>query len=361
MPVVWPDALTRRWRVEVGEGYSTPILVGDRLYVFARREGREEMIALDASSGAELWRSGYSAPYSPSKATMAHGSGPKATPAFAQGRLFTQGVSGIVAAFDASSGKLLWRTLDPPEHPYYSAASSPVVAGGMVVVHPGNYGPLTAFDVDTGDVRWIAGAGGLFASPSLARIDNVDQIVTGTVDGVIGVAPADGSMLWRYPWPDKAGAVSPLLDGNRVFVGGFEMGMAAFTLARRDGRWAADHLWAVNDVSLYLSHPVLIADTVYGFSHRGSGQLFAIDAASGKVLWLGRPREAQNSALATAADFLFLLHDDGELIVAKSSRTGLDALKRYTVADRATWAQPVFSGRRIFVRDVTSVTLWTID
>lgn len=360
-PTAWPDTLTRRWRVDVGEGYATPIVVADTIYMFTRRDGQEVVTALDASTGAERWRSGYAAPYTPSKASMAHGSGPKATPLFHDGKLFTQGVSGIVAAFDAASGKLLWRTAEPAEHPYYSAASSAVGIGGLAIVHPGNYGPLTAFNVNTGAVRWTAGGGGLFASPLVAVVDGVRQVVTATMEGIIGVAPADGAILWLYPWLDKAGAVTPLLHDGTLIVSGNNMGLAALRPRRVDGNWEVDLLWAIQDVSLYLSNPVAIGDTVFGFSQRSSGQFFAVDAKTGKVLWLGPPREAANSAVAKAGDVVFFLNDDAELIVARASRAGLEPITRYTVADGPTWAQPVLSGRRILIKDDSSLTMWILE
>lgn len=78
-PPRWPDVLTRRWRVEVGEGYASPLVVGNMVYVFSRSEGRELLSALDADTGAKLWQSGYAVPYTPNSPTVAHGSGPKAT------------------------------------------------------------------------------------------------------------------------------------------------------------------------------------------------------------------------------------------------------------------------------------------
>ena len=162
-PTSWPDHLTRQWKVEVGEGYGTPLVVGDTVYVFTRRGGDEVITALHAATGQIVWQSGYPAPYVPGSPAAAHGAGPKATPAFHEGKLFTLGISGIVAAFDGSSGDLLWSTPEPSEHPYFSAASSPVAEGGVVIVHPGNYGPLTAFDANTGIVQWTAGEGGFLA------------------------------------------------------------------------------------------------------------------------------------------------------------------------------------------------------
>ncbi len=172
---------------------------------------------------------------------------------------------------------------------------------------------------------------------------------------------ADGGVLWRYPWPGGEGGTMPVLHGETVIVGALNAGAAAFTPRLRDGKWTAEPVWTTKDVSLYLSNPVVIGDALFGFSRRASGQFFALDAKTGKVLWLGPPRQATNSAVVKAGDLLFLLNDDAELIVAKSSRTGFEPLKRYTVAESATWAQPAISGNRVFIKDVSSLTLWTID
>jgi outer membrane protein assembly factor BamB len=120
-------------------------------------------------------------------------------------------------------------------------------------------------------------------------------------------------------------------------------------------------VWATKDVSLFLSNPVIVGDTLFGLSEKARGQFFALDARSGNVLWLGRPRQASNSAIVKAGNLLLLLNDDGQLIVARSSRSGFEELKRYTVAISATWAQPTVSGNRVFVKDVTSLSLWTLQ
>ena len=103
-PTTWPERLTRRWKVDVGEGYATPLVVNDTVYVFTRRNGTEVMTALDAATGQELWHTSYPAPYAPATLAAAHGVGPKATPLFHTGRLFTLGMTGIVSAFDAATG-----------------------------------------------------------------------------------------------------------------------------------------------------------------------------------------------------------------------------------------------------------------
>jgi hypothetical protein len=110
-----------------------------------------------------------------------------------------------------------------------------------------------------------------------------------------------------------------------------------------------------------MSDLVAVDGVAYGLSHLNRGQYFAIELDSGKVLWKGDPRRAEHAAIARAGQTLFSLEDDGELVVMRASRTGFEAVKSYEVATSATWAQPAVSGRRIFVRDVNTLTLWTID
>ena len=360
-PSAWPDSLTRRWRIDVGEGYATPLVIGDTVYIFARRDGNEVISSIDVSTGVERWRSAYPLPYTPSGPTVAHGSGPKATPLFHEGKLFTLGISGVLSAFDAKTGKRLWQTSAPAEVPFYSAAASPVGAQGIVIVHAGNYEPLTAFDVNTGAIKWRAGAGGFFMSPLIVTLGGVPQVVSVTQQDVIGVSLDNGAVLWTQTWAGGGmGGTMPIVYRDTILVGAGN-GLMAFRPSLRDGAWVAETLWQTNDVGFYLSNPVVVGETLYGLSTRDRGQYFAIDAKTGKVLWLGAPRQATNTAVVKADDLLFLLNDNAELIVARASRTAFEPLKRYTVADSATWAQPAISGKRIFVKDVNSLTLWSVD
>ncbi len=153
---MWPQNLSLKWKVEVGAGYATPILIGNRVYTHTRQGENEVMMALDAETGKTVWQTPYAAPYKMNPATKNHGQGPKSTPLFADGRLYTLGISGIVSAFNAADGKLLWQKPAPPVDPLYGTAMSPVFDRGSVIFHVGGQdnGALTAFDAATGNVRW---------------------------------------------------------------------------------------------------------------------------------------------------------------------------------------------------------------
>jgi outer membrane protein assembly factor BamB len=363
-PKVWPEKLTRRWKVQVGEGYATPIVVGDKVYAFTRRNTQETLLALNAATGKLVWQNGYSAPpLATGSGAAKHGDGPKATPLFHQGKIYTLGLSGILSAFDAKTGKLVWQHLAPPEAPYYGMAVSPLGDKDLIIVHPGSHGPLTAFDAATGKVKWMATGDSAWASPIVVELGGTRQVVSMTSKSVISVAVKDGALLWQYPWKSSgtSSTMTPIAVGDTLLVASQKMPITALRPTLRDGKWMVEVVWENKEVSLFLSNPVLIGETLFGLSERSSGQFFALDAKSGRTLWLGQPREAMNTAIIKASELLFLLNDNAELIVARSNRNGFEPLKRYTVADSATWAQPAISGQRIFVKDVSALALWMLN
>jgi outer membrane protein assembly factor BamB len=361
-PDSWPDALRLRWKVEVGEGYATPIVVGNTVYAFTRRNGKEGISALDAENGETVWRTDYPVSYEAYEDAVDHGDGPRATTLFHNGKLYTLGISGTISAFDAVSGKLVWQKPAPPTQPYLGTASSPIGDRDLVIVQADGYNTLTALEANTGSVKWTVTNEFTFASPIIVDLHGTRQVIALAQQSILGISVADGAVLWEYPWKSPfVQAITPVLYRQTIIVSGHHRGVMALKPIRREDQWLVEVVWETQDASMFLSNPVVIGDTLFGLSHRNSGQFFAIDASTGEVLWLDRPRRATNSALVKADDLLFFLNDDAELIVARSSRTGFQPLKRYSVADSATWAQPAISGKRIFIKDVSSLALWSLD
>ena len=109
------------------------------------------------------------------------------------------------------------------------------------------------------------------------------------------------------------------------------------------------------------SNAVLVGDALFSMSPLNSGQFFWADAKTGKTLWTSSPRQAGNAAIVRAGDLLFVLKDDGQLMVARNTPGTFEPIKTYTVADSATWPAPAVSGNRIFVKDISTVALWTVN
>ena len=365
-PASWPDGLAERWKVDVGLGYATPLLVGDRIYMFTRQDEDEVMIALDADSGEVIWSTSYPAPFEMNPATAPHGAGPKSTPAFAGARLFTLGISGIVTAFDAETGRQIWQNPESPVQPLYHTGMSPLVDGDFVIFHVGGHddGALTAFSVATGEIRWYwDGDGPAYGSPVIAELEGTRQVVTFTQEHLVGVSVTTGELLWQRPFttPSTTTSQTPILYGNTLIETGRSNGITAFRVVRRGNEWTTQDVWHTDDVSLHMTNGVAINGVLFGLSHLNSGQYFGLDLDTGQVLWRSAPRQAENAAIVRAGDTIFSLEDDAELVVVRNSRAGFELLKRYVVATSQTWAQPVISGNRLFVKDVSSLTLWTLD
>ena len=365
-PSAWPGELTKLWTVEVGLGYATPIIVGDRIFMYTRQGDDEVMIALDAGTGQTLWRSSYPAPFEEMPATSRHGKGPKSTPAYADGRLFTLGMSGIATAWDAETGGQLWQKPGGGVQPLYHTAMSPVVDGDLVVFHVGGHddGALTAFDVATGDVHWSwDGDGPAYGSPIVVEVAGTRQVVTFTQGNLLGVAIATGELLWRRPFSTQSDTTSqtPLLYDGDLIEAGRGNGITRFRVVREGGAWTTEDVWHTDDVSLHMTNGVVSDGVLVGLSHLNSGQYFGLDLEQGEVLWTSQPRQAENAAILRAGGTIFSLEDDAELVVLASSRSEFAPVERYDVATSATWTQPTLAGNRLYVKDVSSLTLWTLD
>ncbi|HEX6164497.1 MAG TPA: PQQ-binding-like beta-propeller repeat protein, partial [Vicinamibacterales bacterium] len=345
-------------------GHASPVISGNRVVVHARQGNREIVSAYDLESGKQLWQDGVDAPYTMNPAATGHGPGPKSTPLIANGRVFTFGISGIFSAHDLATGKLLWRKNAPPAPPEFGTASSPVADGANVIAFLGGYkaGALTAMDAATGKEVWRwTGDGPGYSSPIVATIAGTRQIITQSQTKLIGVAAADGRLLWEttIKTPYEQNSVTPLVVNDLVISAGLDNPTIAYAITNTGKAWTATPRWTNDRVSMYMSSPAASGSTIFGLSNKNRGQFFAIDVATGNTLWQGKGREAENASIVRAGNFLLLSTTNSELIVARASTSAFEEVKRYTIADSATWAHPAFAGRAIVVKDVDKLIVWS--
>ena len=366
-PAAWPKALTQRWKTEVGPGYATPLVVGNRVYMFSRLGDNETMSALDADSGKVLWQQGYPAVFTMQSATVRHGAGPKSTPVVANGRIYSIGMTGVVTAWDAASGKTLWQKPGSTLVPTFTTHSfSPVIDGNNVIFHVGGHdkGALTAFDAATGTERWSwTGDGPGYGSPMVATIGGTRQVITITQAKVVGVDASNGTLLWEIPFAvtSTTNSLTPIVYGQTVIVSGNGRPIEAYAPARQGAAWVAPKLWENADATMRMSNGVIVRDMLISLSTRNQGQYFALDAKSGKTLWLSEPRQAAQAAIQMAGDLLFSLEDDGELVISRVTPTAAEPVTRYDLSEGETWTQPVISGNRVFIKDVSTLALWSLN
>jgi outer membrane protein assembly factor BamB len=368
-PASWPERPRQVWKVTAGEGHSSPVVRGARVYLFSRTGEQEALAAFDLATGKEVWRQAYAAPYQMNPAATSHGKGSKSTPLVHRGRIYALGIGGVLTAFDEVSGRVVWRKDFKGEFsqlsPAFGASMSPVAEGDTVIAHVGGEGngALTAFDAATGAPRWSwKGDGPAYASPVVADLGGVRQLITQTQSHIVGLAAADGKPLWQLPFTTdyEQNIVTPLVVGDLLVYGGLSKATTAVRVSREGGKWTTSEVWKNSDVPMYMSSPVEAGGVIVGLTHRNRGQFFALDAKTGKLLWTSPGRQGENAALVTAGNDVVATTTEGELVVMRAGPKAFEAVRRYTVADSPIWAHPVPAGKNgILIKDAATLSYWT--
>ena len=366
-PKAWPEKLTTKWKVDVGEGYASPLLAGGHILQLTRQGDDEVVMSLDPESGKVLWRQSYPAPYQPVPSAARHGKGPKSTPLFHDGKLYTFGISGILSSFDAATGKVEWRKEYSKDFkatwPQFGTSMSPVAGDGLIVALVGTNddGAVVAYDAKSGAQKWIwKGDGPAYASPVIVEIGGVKQVVTLTQKYAVGLSLTAGELLWRIDFPGRSGMniPTPLRFGQRLILAG-DPGTMLVQVNRQDRSWTPEKAWQITEFTMRFSSPVQKGNLIFGFTNRNSGMFFCVEAKSGKTLWTSDPRQGDNAVVLIAGDVLFLLKDNAELILARAGGNSFEPLRRYTVADSATYANPLMRAHGMVIKDNTALSYLT--
>lgn len=368
-PAAWPDKLQRTWRVEIGEGYSSPVVANGRVFVHGRRDPEEIVAAINLADGKVIWEQKYQAAFKKNQYAVEMAKGPNSTPLVIGNRLFTLGVTGILNAWDTQSGKQLWtkdfsQSIDTSKL-FCGTAASPLAVNGRLVVHVGSDihgGRLLGLDPATGVLQWEStGPGPGYASPVVIEANGQSQIVTLTEGSIAGFDAKNGKEFWSVPFTDEwhENIATPLWTGTHLIVSGTRQGTHAFTLAQNNGKWQATEAWKNPDVAMYMSSPVFGDGLVYAHSSKKKGQFVALDAKTGAVRWSTEGREGEHASLLLTPRHVVFLTNGADLIVVKRNAPAFAAEHRYEVAESATWSMPVLLGSNILVRDATGLQLLT--
>jgi len=368
-PVRWPAELKRKWSVEVGSGYGSPVVADGKAFVHSRQGDKEVVRALEIGSGKVLWTKAYPVPFKIGGGGERHGKNPKANPSYSDGRLFTTSISGILTAWEAKSGKLLWRKVPGKRfgqsHAHWGASNSPLVLGDMIVNLFGNEeaGALMALDVATGESIWSMGNDGTcYSSPFSVEIDGVRQIVAWNHRALVGVEPADGRLLWEFPFPHKThnqNMPTPAFHDGKILLGAENRGLHAIVPVLKKGKWSVSTFWSQKELALDMASAIVAEGFLYGLSHYGQGRLFCLDPGNGEILWQGSPRTGPYATFLSFPGHVLTLSHQGRLVIFKASPKGFQSVASYALSDNSTWAAPVLLKDGILVKDAETLSLWT--
>ncbi|HSC29184.1 MAG TPA: PQQ-binding-like beta-propeller repeat protein [Vicinamibacterales bacterium] len=369
-PAAWPAELKKGWSTEIGEGYSSPIVGNGRVYVHARRDPDEVVSAIDLATGKIVWQQKYASPFTKNPYAKEMAKGPYSTPLFSDGRLFTLGTSGILSAWNAATGELVWRKdyssrVDTSKL-FCGTAMSPLRTRHGIVVQIGDDrgGTMITFDPATGKEVWtrdMRGPG--YASPIEVTLQGVAQLVAMTTRSVVGVSADSGTLLWEFPFDDEwnENIVTPIAYGAGVIVSGVRQGTRALSPERAGNEWKVEQTWHTPDVTMYMGSPVLAGGVLFGHSSKRRGQFVAVDPADGRIRWATEGRDGVSASVVAAGNHLVFLTTESQLIVAALDGQAFREVRRYALGERSTYAHPAVLRDRVIARDATHVTAWMLE
>lgn len=367
LPTNWTTAPTQLWKRPVGPGWSSMILVGQRLFTQEQRGASEAVVCYNAENGDELWSHEDAARF---EETLA-GVGPRATPTFHQGKLFTLGGAGLLNCLDAASGKSIWQKNIQHDSgarvPMWGFSSSPLVADGKVIVYAGSPKGVLAYDIEKGDLLWSAPAGQTsYSSPQLNTIDDIAQCVILHDGGLSGLDLATGKQLWTagFSFPDTPRSNQPHLVGACDFiVGGANNTMNAasissFKITHSANEWNVATNWISKDLKPEFPDVVIYKDHAYGFDV----SMFAcINLADGKRTWKeGRYGRGQVVLLADQG-LLLVASETGDLVLLEADPSAHRELGKFKALEGKTWAGPVVDGDKIYHRNAQEMACYSFS
>lgn len=365
-----PDELERRWRVEVGEGHSSPVVAGGLAFVLSRIGEEEVVAAFRLSDGGRVWRDSYRVEIGVNPYATAHGKWPRSTPLWSGGKLYTLGITGILTSYDAAQGRVLWRRdfsdkVDVSKL-FCGTSTSPLMDGSSLLIQVGDDsgGAVLALDPASGRRRWAWNAEGPgYASPIVATLDGTRQLVTLTQNRIVALDVSNGRLLWSLPFPDEwnENIVTPVVFENTLIFSGIRRGTLAIRAQRSGTKWTAREVWKNSEAPMYTSTPVLDGHRLYGLSPKRKGQIVCIDARDGKLLWSSPGRAGESASFFHTGTHLVVQTTEGEILVLARNAPRFEPLHRYSIADSPTWAHPAWTEAGILVKDKSSLTLWRME
>jgi outer membrane protein assembly factor BamB len=327
-PDRWSATDNVLWRVPVpGEGNSSPVVWGDRIFLTAAHDGgrRRSILCFRRSDGELLWET--SAPEARAEDFHRKNGAASSTPTTDGERVYAYlGNSGLLAV--DLEGRRIWHTDLGRFNAYHGTASSPLLYGSRVIVaqdHQGKSGSfIAAFSTRDGSEIWrttrTERVG--WSSPIAIRAGERHEIVLSGQEAVRAYDPATGEELWYAEGNTYEAIPTPVVGHGLVYC---SPGRAGPTLAIRpggNGNVTETHVaWAARKGSPFVPSAVLDDGRFYIVNDMSS-VVTGYDAASGEVLWQGRLGEARREGFSASpvavGGKVFFTSDSGETFVLDS-------------------------------------------
>jgi len=354
------------WEVDVGPGWGSFSVVGDRLYTMEQQGGDEAVICLDAATGKMAWKEAFKYPaFFKEKIS---GAGPRCTPTVKDGRVYTFGATAMLSCLDAATGEKVWQidaraaTGANPPNPFWGYASSPLVHHGLVIVCVPSKG-TAAFSAKDGSLVWTAGeAKHGYGSGQLVAVGGVEQVLMLSDYGLESFDPDSGKRLWEHEWKMVGGnrSLQPVVIGEGDFLVtsgvGSIMGTRRVKVTRTGSlsadaevKWKVETLWETGaKFSPYYNDGVVHGGFFYGFSGKN---FICVDLADGKLKWDEGPVHGNGQVLLFAdAGQLLVTSEFGKMFLVKCNPAEYEEEANSPTVAGKMWNHAAYSRGKLYVR-----------
>lgn len=336
------------WRRSIGPGCSSFAISGD--YIFTQEQlGEAELVSCYyLKTGDQIWTHADETRFWDSHA----GAGPRSTPTFSNGRIYTLGATGILNALNARDGSVIWSRKvvndTNAEHSGWGYTSSPLVIDDMVII--AMVGQLIAYDLDSGNPRWFGPDGGdSYSSPHLLSIDGIDQIVLLSASGATSLSPVGGTLLWEYSWPGDSRILQPAMmeEGKLLISDGEAKSLRCIKINHEFEKWIIEELWTTTQLKPNFNDFVIHKGYAYGYN---GPLLVCIDLKDGQRKWRSGRYGGQIMLLASQ-DLLVVLTEKGELALVRANPNQFEELALLEAIEGKTWNHPAMAGNILLIRN----------
>jgi len=342
------------WKHLIGPGWSSFCVVGDHVFTQEQRGPMEVVACYDLGSGDEIWAHEDEARFIEPIA----GPGPRATPTFADGKLYAFGASGHLSCLNPITGEKIWMRNVMADSgaplPIWGFSSSPLVAHGLVTVITGAKGKsVMAYNAATGQPDWSAGDGWSYASTQLSRVDGVEQLLLVSENGLTSMDPLHGQLLWQHDFPVTGGAnrvTQPvMLSDSEVLLGAaFGIGTRRIKITHDGKNWKTSEVWTSRSLKPYYNDMVFHRGNLYGFD----GSVFVcIDPDTGKSRWRAHDYGNGQVLLIADQDLLLILSEQGEAALVDAKPDEYHEIAKIQALNGKTWNHPVIAHGKLLVRN----------
>ncbi|HIG31194.1 MAG TPA: pyrrolo-quinoline quinone [Verrucomicrobiales bacterium] len=366
----WPDSLNDQhlkqiWRIELSNGYSSPIVTDNHVIVLETRDKKYEIArALDPKTGKEIWKQKWDGSMEVIPMGARTGSWIKSTPTYDGSRLYISGMRDLLVCLDEKSGSEIWRVDFMHRYgtpiPELGFICSPLVVDNSIYVQTAD--SVVCLDKVTGESKWRSmieeeKGHGSYSSLGIDSVQGSLQILVAMISDIAGLNPGTGEILWsqRLDSIERGCILTPIVYRDQIFTSTRQSRSGMYRLSRAGTNFNVSKIWK-NKATVYMSAPILMND--YAYLHLKTSRLACLNLKTGEEEWTSSKRFGFYCSMISKEDRILALSNEGELLLFRATPTRFEAIDSRKICDAEVWGHLAIAGGRLFIRELNAITAY---